>query len=167
MLSIHRNFSVWWILKICFIYLSTYVFIEVGLTPAVALVSGVQHSDSSLFAKVCALVAWLPSVTTRCCYSTIACVLSAVHFIPVTYSFQSGKPAPPIPFCPFCSSSLHPPPLATSRFVLCIYGSVSAFCLFVHLFCFLDSTWKRNHMVFVFLCLTYFTSPKTLFFMAE
>ena len=31
------------------------------------------------------------------------------------------------------------------------------FVMFVHLFYFLDSTYKWNHMVFVFLCLTYFT----------
>ena len=34
--------------------------------------------------------------------------------------------------------------------------------MFVHLFCFLDSTYKYNHMVFVFLCMTYFTKHKTL-----
>ena len=50
-----------------------------------------------------------------------------------------------------------PTPLPTGNhlFVLCIYDFVSVLlCLF---FCFLDSTYKWNHVVFVFLCLTYFT----------
>ena len=54
---------------------------------------------------------------------------------------------------------IHPYPIPSGnhQFVLCIYGSVSAFsdCLFICfvLFCFFDSTYKPNHMVFVFLWL--------------
>ena len=44
-------------------------------------------------------------------------------------------------------------PSENHQFVLCIYESVSACCLF----CVLDSTCKWNYMVFIFLCLTYFT----------
>ena len=36
--------------------------------------------------------------------------------------------------------------------------------LFCYLFCFLDSTYKWNHILFVFPCLTYFTSHRTLCF---
>ena len=48
-------------------------------------------------------------------------------------------------------------PLTTSHlFVLCIYDYF-AFVMLVSLFCFLESTCKWNHTVFVFKCLTYFT----------
>ena len=44
--------------------------------------------------------------------------------------------------------------------------SVSLFLLYLysHLLCFLDSTYKWYHTVFVFLCLTYFTKHNTLSF---
>ena len=47
-------------------------------------------------------------------------------------------------------------PSGHHQIVLCIYESVSV--LLVHLFWFFDSTYKWNHMVFVFLRLTYFPS---------
>ena len=48
-----------------------------------------------------------------------------------------------------------------SLFSLCLWVSF-CFILFVHLFCFIDSTYKRNHIVFAFLCLNYFTKHNTL-----
>ena len=47
-----------------------------------------------------------------------------------------------------------PPPLCQPLIVLCVYESV--FVSFVHLFYFLNSTYKWDHTVFVFLCLTRF-----------
>ena len=58
---------------------------------------------------------------------------------------------------------LPPPTLLPSvnhQFVLYIYESVSV--LFVHLFCFIESSYKWNYAVIVFLCLTYFSYPNTL-----
>ena len=64
-----------------------------------------------------------------------------------------------------CTSRSHAPvsfsptplPSGSRLFVLCIYNFF-LFCLF----CFLDSTYKWNHTVFVFLCMTYFTKHKLL-----
>ena len=55
------------------------------------------------------------------------------------------------------SFSPTPLPSGSRLFVLCIYNFF-LFCLF----CFLDSTYKWNHTVFVFLCMTYFTKHKLL-----
>ena len=49
-------------------------------------------------------------------------------------------------------SLLEPSPLATFTF---LYLWIFLFCLFVCLFCFLDSTYKWNYMVLVFLWLAY------------
>ena len=58
---------------------------------------------------------------------------------------------------PFTSFTHSPTSILSGNhyFGLCVYESVSI--LFVHLFCSLDSTWKWNHVLFVFLWLTYFT----------
>ena len=56
-------------------------------------------------------------------------------------------------------SLISPPhcPLATTRFFfVSIYDSF-CFVMVALLFCFLGSTYKGNHMVFVFFLLTYFT----------
>ena len=56
---------------------------------------------------------------------------------------------------PFSSSPTTLLPSDSCQSVLCIYESVSM--LFVSLFCLLDSMYKWNHTVFVFLWLAYFT----------
>ena len=43
-------------------------------------------------------------------------------------------------------------------FVLCFYKSVFILCCFLCLFCFLVSSYKWDHMVFVFYFVTYFTA---------
>ena len=64
-----------------------------------------------------------------------------------------------VPFNPL--HLFHPTPYLPALWqllVCCLYLWVCfSFVLFVHLFCFLDSTYKWNQMVFVFLCLTCFT----------
>ena len=57
---------------------------------------------------------------------------------------------------------IHPPnfPLIWQLSV-CSLDLLVCFC-FVCLFCFWDSTYKWNHMVFVLFCLTYFTQHNTL-----
>ena len=52
------------------------------------------------------------------------------------------------PFSPILSTPPPPPRSGNHQSLLCIYESVSI--LFVHLFCFLGSTYNWNHMVFVF-----------------
>ena len=59
-----------------------------------------------------------------------------------------------------CIQSPKPFPLAATSF-LCVYESVSIF--FVHLFSSLDSTYEWNHIVLVFLRLTYFTEYNNTF----
>ena len=63
----------------------------------------------------------------------------------------------PSPFSPIPPTTL---PSGNDHNVLCIYKSVSV--LFVHIPCFLDSTFKWNHVAFVFFCLTDFTQNNTL-----
>ena len=58
------------------------------------------------------------------------------------------------PFCSIPSTPNHPHPAPTSCHLLSIYESV--FVLLVSSVCSLDSTYKWNHMVFVFLWLAYF-----------
>ena len=71
-------------------------------------------------------------------------ILYAVHDIPKTYLFSNWKLVPPL-------NLFHPTPLATTSL-----SSVSLrlflFCC-IYWFCFLDSTYKWNHAIFVFLCL--------------
>ena len=55
----------------------------------------------------------------------------------------------------FFTQSPNPFPSCNHQSVLCVTESDSI--LFVHLFCSLDPTYKRSHMVFVFLWLTYYT----------
>ena len=52
-------------------------------------------------------------------------------FVPYWGAYISDSPLPILPVPP-------PDPSGTQQFVLCIYGSVSGFCLF----CFLNSTYK-------------------------
>ena len=52
-------------------------------------------------------------------------------------------------------SSAHLPCFGNHLLVLCVYNSASVLlCLVI---CFLDSTYKKDHTIFVFLCLPYFT----------
>ena len=62
----------------------------------------------------------------------------------------------PYPFhAPLTSLS----PLATIS-LFSIYVSLCLLC-YIHLFYFMDSTYQCQHMVFVFVCLTYFTNIKS------
>ena len=81
----------------------------------------------------------------------------AVHYIPVTYLFYNWKFVPLETLHPFCLPP-NPLPSGIHHSVLCIcefdFGLV---CLFIHLFCVLDSRYMWNHMIYVFTCVTYFT----------
>lgn len=81
------------------------------------------------------VVGRVSTVLTTHHYDTIDSV-SDEPFIPVAYSFRAGGLYRPLPFTLFA----HPPPHWPPS-VLCIYGSVCAICLFLHLF-FLPSTCK-------------------------
>ena len=82
-------------------------------------------------------------------YIVTDCTPHAVHFVPMIHVFCNWKFVPDnLPHL-FLSPS---PPLANICFVLClcIYTLIYAsLCLF----CFLESTYKWNHMVFVFVSL--------------
>ena len=62
-------------------------------------------------------------------------------FIPMTWSSHNWKPVSPAPASPTLPMLPTPLPSGTHQFVLYIYECF-CFCLFVHLFCFLDSTSK-------------------------
>jgi len=88
-------------------------------------------------------------------YSTVTVPLTipyAVPFILVTHSFHYWKPVSPTLLHLFCHSPTTSPLATTYLFSVFIYRSV---CFILS--CFLDSTYKWNHMVFVFLCLPYST----------
>ena len=75
----------------------------------------------------------------------------AVHYVPVTFSFHTWE------FVPI--NHLHlfylSPNLLLYDHHQIVFGTYESFCsvFFVHLFCFLDSTYMWNHKVFIFLCL--------------
>ena len=60
-------------------------------------------------------------------------ILYAVAFIPVTYLFHKCKTVSPILLHPFshCSTTFFS---HNKHLLLCIYGTNSAFCLFIHFF---------------------------------
>ena len=58
---------------------------------------------------------------------------------PITKTWMST------PLHSFCPSL--PLTSGNHQFVLCVYQSDSAFCLLIHLFCLLDSTYEWNHMI--------------------
>lgn len=120
----------------------------------VTSVSGVQYSDSTtLYCAV--LTTGVAPIGHRQHYcSAIDYILYAVPSPPWFIHSVTKSLYLPLSFTPFCPFPHPIPPSGSHQFVLCIYGSLSASC--VHLFC-LDSTYKWNHLVFVFLCVTYFT----------
>ena len=61
----------------------------------------------------------------------------------------------PILYLIVCTSC--PAPTGNHYLVVYIRESASFFVIFTSFLCFLDSTNKRYHTVFVFLCLTFFT----------
>ena len=65
---------------------------------------------------------------------------------------------------PRCTPSYPPCSISSGhcQSVFCFHASVST--LLICLFCSLGSTYRKNHMVFVFHCLAYFTQHKTLQF---
>jgi len=75
----------------------------------------------------------------------------AVHYFLVTCFIHSGFYVL-IPFTYFVSLIL---PSGNHQFVLCIYEYVFIFVITVHLFYFLDSTYRWKYTVFVLLCLTF------------
>ena len=83
-------------------------------------------------------------------YSIVGCIPYTVHYIPMTCLFYNWNFVPLNSLHQF-HPILHPFPLWWQP-VLCIYESV-CFVLFVRLLCFLDSTYKWNHTLFVFLWL--------------
>ena len=127
------------------------------------LVPGAQHSDS-IFLYLrndhrCKSGYHLSS------YKGVAIVYywltpHAVHLIPMTHLFCNCKLVPvksPFPISLIPLPSLRQPPVYFLYLWLCF-----CFVIFVHLFPFSDSTHEWNHIVFVFLCLNYFTSHNTL-----
>ena len=86
------------------------------------------------------------------CYSTIDSIPFAAPFTLVTHSFHNWKlSSSPTPLHSF---GLFPHPFLLCQSSVCTLYLWICFCC---LFCFLNSTYKWNHAVFVFLYLTYFT----------
>ena len=81
-----------------------------------------------------------------------SCCIHAVFFM-LTYLLYNWKfvslNLPHLFHSPVTLSPLEP----TSLY--CFYWVCFGFVMFIHLFCFLESTYKWDHMIFVFLCLTY------------
>ena len=78
---------------------------------------------------------------------------SAQVMIPASFQTQRGV-------CFSLSLCTHLCSLSQINKIIFLKKNLFSGCLFffVHLFCFLNSTYKLNHMVFVFLWLAYFTS---------
>lgn len=97
----------------------------------------------------------LPSVTIQSEYNIIGYISHTVHNIPITY-FITRSLYLLFLFTHFAPCSQPPFPLAiTTLFSLSMNLGLVLFCLVC--ICFLDSTYKWNHVVFVFPYLTYFT----------
>ena len=92
-----------------------------------------------------------PSVTVQSCYNIIGCIPYAVHCINVTYYFTIGIFKLLISFTYFICFPISLPS-CSHQFVFCIYESI-LFCPFT---CFLYSTYKWNHTVFILFPLAYF-----------
>ena len=67
-------------------------------------------------------------------------------YIPLTHLFSIYL----LIFLSYFSPFLYPLPCGNHLLVLCLYDSV-CFVVFIHLFWYLDSTCKWNHIIFVFL----------------
>ena len=125
------------------------------------IVSGAQQSDSAIHIHVSILPQTpLPSrllhniEQSSLCYTVGPCWLSFLNIAVCTCQSHNPKlPNYPLP---------HFSPLVTiSSFSKSV--SLFLFCKYIHLYnFFLDSTYKRYHMVFLFLCLTYFTQCDNL-----
>ena len=83
------------------------------------------------------------------------------HFMPVTNLFCNWSfvllNLPHLFFSFSHHPSLSQPPVCSLYLWLCF-----CFVMAVSLFCSLDSTYKWNHTVFIFLCLNYFTNHNNL-----
>ena len=118
-------------------------------------VSSVQLSNTSAAHRI---VCSLPEVNSPS--ATIHLPFGLFHLLPP--AFPSGNHFTVVCICfsplnPFTFFTQPPTPFPPDycQSVLCISESVSI--LFVGLFCFLDSTYKWNHVVFIFLWPAYFT----------
>ena len=128
------------------VFLLIFFFIQVYLTYSI-LASDVQHINSTFFIPYEIITIINLALT---CHHTkllyiINCVPYTVCYIPVSCLFFYWTFAH---FNPFLCLN-HPPslsPLATTK----LFWVYFCFLLFVHLFCFLDSQYKWDHMVFVF-----------------
>ena len=111
-----------------------------------------QHTCSHLLppTELCAHARWtgLPFCANCICF---AFILSKHHVKAVNYERQKWVISPKTKLMPAPSPALL---TTTNIFSIPVAGLVCPFCL--------DSTYKWNHSVFVFLYLTYFTYPNTL-----
>lgn len=101
------------------------------------------------------------NLTTICHYTTLL-QYHGLYFlsctIPITYSCITGSQLSPTFLQPFCPSH-HSLLSGNHQFAVCIYRSVSAFCLFVYLF-----THKSE---IIHLSFSYFTMSTELFKLAS
>ena len=91
-------------------------------------------------------------VTIQSYYNIVDYIPHAVHFIPMTHLFYNWKFVP-LNLPHLFHSSPHTPPLWQPPVCSLYLWVCFCFVTFVHLFCFLDSVYKWNHTVFVFLWL--------------
>ena len=144
--------------------INMYTSYESPPSPSIKMPSGAtQHSGNTDFASpgvrvqetcVCHVLIWTPSVALL--------ATSQLYFFPLKKKKSNSPHVPFILLTPlFCNwtflplhlphlflSSPNPLPSSNYLFVLCICSSVSVrLCVFIS---FLDSTYKWNHMAFVF-----------------
>ena len=99
-------------------------------------------------------------------YSIMTSSLHAVNSIPKTYLLYNWSFYPLSPFIHFSHDSALLSSETTNVFFVCQRGLLCVcVCDVLFLcFCVLDSTYKWDHMVFVFFCLMYFTEFWTMSF---